>query len=189
MKKSAFTMIELIFVIVILGILAAVAVPRLAGVQDDALGATEKSTVGAMRGGVQALYGKIMMKNGEDLNVTALTEDGTQYTIEYLYDTEIYNRRPIGLSSDGNSGTTSPTQDSQEIADETLAAVIDPGSDRDKWRTDALTGADENKTQMVGPASNTVDAGSDAEYTKAGRWVYNPAAGSITWEETAYNGN
>ncbi|MDA3049859.1 type II secretion system GspH family protein [Campylobacter sp. JMF_02 ED1] len=34
--KQAFTMIELIFVIVILGILAAVAIPRLAATRDDA---------------------------------------------------------------------------------------------------------------------------------------------------------
>jgi len=36
MKRSGFTMIELIFVIVILGILASVAIPKIAATRDDA---------------------------------------------------------------------------------------------------------------------------------------------------------
>ena len=36
-RREAFTMIELIFVIIIIGVLAAVAIPRLAGTRDDAM--------------------------------------------------------------------------------------------------------------------------------------------------------
>jgi prepilin-type N-terminal cleavage/methylation domain-containing protein len=40
MKRFAFTMIELVFVIVVLGILAAVAIPRLVATRDDAVNVT-----------------------------------------------------------------------------------------------------------------------------------------------------
>lgn len=43
-SKNAFTMIELIFVIVILGILASVAIPKLAATRDDAKIASEVSS-------------------------------------------------------------------------------------------------------------------------------------------------
>ena len=50
--RKAFTMIELVFVIVILGILAAVAIPKFAATRTDAEIAKAKSTVAAVRSGI-----------------------------------------------------------------------------------------------------------------------------------------
>ena len=62
MKKfsSAFTMIELVFVIVVLGILAGIAVPRLAATRDDA-------TIAKMRGDVAAIRSGLSLRRSENL--------------------------------------------------------------------------------------------------------------------------
>lgn len=62
MLKSAFTMIELVFVIVILGILAGVAVPRLAVTRDDATIAKIRADVASIRSGIALERSKAMME-------------------------------------------------------------------------------------------------------------------------------
>jgi len=54
-KRFGFTMIELVFVIVVLGILAAVAVPRLAATRTDAEISAGAATVAAIRSGIVGL--------------------------------------------------------------------------------------------------------------------------------------
>ncbi|MFA6144399.1 MAG: type II secretion system protein [Sulfuricurvum sp.] len=51
-KRNAFTMIELVFVIVVLGILAAVAIPKFAATRDDAQIAKGRSDVAAIRAAI-----------------------------------------------------------------------------------------------------------------------------------------
>jgi general secretion pathway protein G len=56
MKRSGFTMIELVFVIVILGILASVAIPKLAATRDDAKISKAASEVSTLVSDMGAYY-------------------------------------------------------------------------------------------------------------------------------------
>lgn len=55
-RASGFTLIELVMVIVIIGILAAIAVPQFYNLSTEAHQATEKAIVGAVRAGVLTYF-------------------------------------------------------------------------------------------------------------------------------------
>ena len=58
MNRRGFTLIELIMVIVLLGLLAVVAIPKYYDLQDDAKEAAEKGVVGGVRAGIYTYFAK-----------------------------------------------------------------------------------------------------------------------------------
>ena len=72
--KKGFTMIELIFVIVILGVLASVAIPRLAATRDDAEVAKAATNLTTAVSDITAYYtAKGKFSNGESSDFTKIT--------------------------------------------------------------------------------------------------------------------
>jgi len=70
--RNAFTMIELVFVIVIIGILSAVAIPRFAATRDDAFISRGISTLAAVRSAITMERQKRMLR-GDFTEITSLT--------------------------------------------------------------------------------------------------------------------
>ncbi len=58
MNRKGFTLIELIMVIVLLGLLAIVAIPKYYDLQQDAKLAADKGTVGGVRAGIYTYFAK-----------------------------------------------------------------------------------------------------------------------------------
>jgi general secretion pathway protein G len=85
MKRFAFTMIELVFVIVILGILAAIAIPKFAATRDDAQVAKGRSDASAIRSAiVSERQGRLL--RGDSAYVAALDDAAEDTDGETLFD-------------------------------------------------------------------------------------------------------
>lgn len=55
-KRGAFTLVELVMVIVIIGLLAAVVVPKFSNLRDEAQNAAEQGMVSAIKSGINTAY-------------------------------------------------------------------------------------------------------------------------------------
>lgn len=184
-------MIELIFVIVILGILATVAIPKLASVQDDAVVAKEKSGISSARAGVLTIQARSKNRgaNGFKLNIEKWATDNTNgEDVTVTFDargteqtgTSATSNYPQALSVTNFTGDTSTKPAYAGAINTGLGLALVLGADeRDQWQTKG----DENHSFVAGPASSTVTA-TDAEFNTGGSWEYSITTGRFSYGNT-----
>ena len=111
--KKAFTMIELVFVIVILGILASFAIPKLAATRDDAEVAAGQQRMSSLLTGIGSYY---TAHGTFDTNVSKMTNEvlvdntnaifvGNFTTTVAYFGNIARTKRCLKLTVDDNNGT------------------------------------------------------------------------------------
>ena len=85
-SQRGFTLVELVVVIVILGILAAFAVPKFMGLEKQARASSVNALAGSLRGAAAMAYG-IAMATGQAGATGTITVNGTSVAVAWGYPT------------------------------------------------------------------------------------------------------
>ncbi|WP_300361144.1 type II secretion system protein [Hydrogenimonas sp.] len=150
----AFTLIELVFVIVLIGILSVVALPRFTGMRDNAKIASELSTAASVQTAIDACHGEWIINEGsfvcgKDIDPT----DASQF--------DKTNGFPIVLGSDDNHPLNKILKNADNI----------------KWIKDSAG-------HYRGPASNDGVKAKNPDIPgkpdSDDYWTYDPATGEFT---------
>ena len=106
-RQSGFTLIELIIVIVILGILAATALPKFANLRDDAKLAEMNGLRGSMDSAAMIAHGVVLVKNLTTSGIVSISMAGN--TVDMLNGYPQANNLGILAALDSSAGYTFQT--------------------------------------------------------------------------------
>lgn len=113
-RQQGFTLIELVIVIVILGILAAAAVPKFVDLEDEARDAALEGTAGALSSAFAINYAAVQAGDGVDLSSVTDLCDITDTTVQSIMttpvDTSKYETASSSSSLDCSAGSNGDSQ-------------------------------------------------------------------------------
>ena len=131
---KAFTMIELVFVIVVLGILAGIAIPKLAATCDDATIAKMRGDIAAIRSGLSLVRSENMMRGVSTWPALEGSDEAT------LFDGVL--QQPIyPMKTGGKNGWTLVAKGSNNATSTYTASVAGKSTTFNYYPTSALATA------------------------------------------------
>ena len=131
---KAFTMVELVFVIVVLGILAGIAIPKLAATRDDATIAKMRGDIAAIRSGLSLVRSENMMRGVSTWPALEGSDEAT------LFDGVL--QQPIyPMKTGGRNGWTLVAKGSNNATSTYTASVAGKSTTFNYYPTSALATA------------------------------------------------